>query len=327
MAFFYLTTSCGFRCPYCPTGPFMMEGQVATGAVLPGAEVLRLLGILRRHVDMLVLTGGEPLGHPDFEMILAGLAGLRFRTVILATNGFLVDRWLDALVTKTDELVVSLDTLDNERGDRLAGCARGTAARVRENIERLARHPGRRCDIAISGVVTPDNIEDLAQVYRYTQRLGLNFAAAPQLIGVHAHPKLLESQPYRRFYDFLIAEKRRGGRVYGSPRYLQHLRDLASFRCYPFTYLVVSPLGDVFYPCLEGGRVVGNLRDEPDLHVLRKRGYAQHGPEPKCCNQCHSACMVGISLILQHPVEALAEGWRLHRQASRRPEAQGLAQA
>jgi hypothetical protein len=41
--------------------------------------------------------------------------------------------------------------------------------------------------------------------------------------------------------------------------------DLAGFACYPLAMLVVSPAGDVYYPCLEGGSVAGNLLEEPDL--------------------------------------------------------------
>jgi hypothetical protein len=179
------------------------------------------------------VTGGEPLDHPDFEMVLDRLGDYRFRSILLATNGSSVERCLESVVTRTDYLVVSLDTLDEAKGDRLAGCASGTAARVLANIERLARHPGPRCHMTISAVVTP----------------------------------------------------------------------------------VVSPLGDVYYPCLEGGRVAGNLLQEPDLHRLRQKGMAQQGGDPGCRDQCHSACMVSASLLIQHPGDLLGEAWRRIRGA------------
>jgi hypothetical protein len=63
----------------------------------------------------------------------------------------------------------------------------------------------------------------------------------------------------------------------------------------------------VFYPCLEIGKVAGNLLEDADLHKLRAEGIRRHGPEPTCGNQCHSACALGLSLILDRPLTAISE--------------------
>ena len=303
---FYLTYRCDFRCPYCSDGA-ATPYYALPSPVLPAAKVKDLLTAIRRHCQYVVLTGGEPLQHTEFSDVMADIPALRFRRVILTTNGYALDRFLEVVVPAVRELVFSVDTLVHEKADRWYGVGDGALQRVLANIERAARHPRRRFEIIISSVVTPDNLADLVEVYRYAQQHGYTFAACPQLVGVKAHPALADSPDYRRFYDFLIAEKRASGAIHGTVDYLEHMRDLRKFRCHPFTMLVVSPTGDVFYPCLELGHFAGNLLEEDSLHRIRQNGWAKFGPQPDCDNRCHSACALGFSRLLENPASLLHE--------------------
>jgi hypothetical protein len=83
---------------------------------------------------------------------------------------------------------------------------------------------------------------------------------------------------------------------------------LRKFSCRPFTMLVVSPGGDVFYPCLELGQFAGNLLAEPNLHRIRQTGCERFGPQPACDARCHSACALGFSRALENPASILHEG-------------------
>jgi len=306
LAVHYLTYACRFRCPYCSNG----EGRpypTMPSPALPGSRVLELLRIIRSHSDHLVLTGGEPLEHPDVAEVLEGLKPLKFRGVILTTNGQGLEPVLPAVARSVRYLVCSLQTLDSRKGDLGYGSVPGTHERILENIDRAARWPGRRFEIIISSVVTPGRIAELYGVYRYAQERGFRLAACPQLVGVKAHADLARSGEYRAFFNFLIAEKKRGARIQGTVDYLEHLRDLRKFSCRPFALLVVDPTGQVFYPCLELGRFAGNLFEEPDLHRLRLRGAAKHGPQPDCDTRCHSACALGFSRLLANPLSGLHE--------------------
>jgi MoaA/NifB/PqqE/SkfB family radical SAM enzyme len=314
---FYLTYRCDFRCPYCSDGagkPY----YVLPSPVLSASKVTELLTNIRRHCQYLVVTGGEPLQHPEFSEVMAGIPALRFRTVILTTNGYALDTVLDVVAPAVHELVVSLDTLVHEKADGWYGVGDGALQRVLNNLDRAARHPKRRFEITLSSVVTPDSIADLPEVYRYARQRGYKFAACPQLVGVKAHPALADSPDYRRFYDLLVAEKKAGGAIHGTVDYLEHMRDLRKFRCHPFTMLVVSPVGDVFYPCLELGHFAGNLLEEDSLHRIRQNGLAKFGPRPDCDNRCHSACALGFSRLLEHPVSLLHEVFLLGRTRLRR---------
>ena len=306
LALYYLTYACDLRCPYCSDGSGQPYWRLRA-PTLPARDVLALLATIRASCDHLVLTGGEPLLHPELEAILAGVPGLRFDSVIFTTNGRGVTAHLPALARAVTHLTFSLDTLDEAKADRWFGVGPGTLAGILAEIEAARRLPGRRYQIVISAVATPENLDDLHGVYDYCAARGYRFAVCPQLLGVRPHPALAGDPAYRRLYDRLIAEKRRGRDVNGSLSYLEHMRDLRRFDCRPSTTLAVAPGGDVLYPCLEIGKIAGNLLATPDLHAIRAEGLRRFGPEPTCPTQCHSACALGFALILGKPWTMLEE--------------------
>jgi len=312
LSVYYLTYACELRCRHCSDGSGEPYRRLPP-TNLPAPKVLDLLRIIRRHSDFLVLTGGEPLQHPDFAQVLRSLKDLKFRGVVLTTNGVAMDRFLGEAAESIQFLVFSLQTLDSEKGDAGYGGRTGSHERVMANLERAARQPGRKYEIIISSVVTPENIPDLYEVYRFSQERGYRLAACPQLVGVKAHPALPGNHEYRRFFDFLITEKRNGGSIQGTVDYLCHMRDLTKFPCRPFTMLVVSPTGDVFYPCLELGQFVGNLLEQPSLHRLREQGLKRFGPQPDCDTRCHSACALGFSRLLANPFSLVHEAGLIAR--------------
>jgi MoaA/NifB/PqqE/SkfB family radical SAM enzyme len=306
LSVYYLTYECNFRCPYCSDGS-RRPYYALRSPTLSAALALRLLRVIRNSCDFVVITGGEPLRHPGFVEVMRGIGALGFTGVVLTTNGYEIGPVLSDIAPAINHLVFSLDTLQPDKADAWFGVGPGALRRIRDNIEKAANLPGRRFQIHLSSVVTPENIEDLYDVYSLAKAQGFRFAACPQLIGVKAHPALMDNPRYRQFYDFLIAEKRSGGRIQGTVDYLQHMRDLRKFRCRPFTMLVVSPAGDVFYPCLEIGHFAGNLLEDNNLHRIREKGREQYGPQPECDNRCHSACALGFALALARPRSLLRE--------------------
>jgi len=302
---FYLTHDCAWRCSYCCDGHGTPYYRLPT-RTLPGSRVLEALARMRRYTDYLVLTGGEPLLHPDIDQILGELPRLGFDGVVLTTRGGDVAGRLDALDAALSHLVFSLDTLDPGRAEALCGRP-GALEQVLGSIEAAAQRRPRRFEIVVSAVATPENLADLPGVYRFCDDRGFALAACPQLLGVKPHPKLFGNPDYRDFYELLIREKLRGRKVNGSVRYLEYMRDLRFFRCRPSTLLAVSPLAEVLYPCLEIGQIAGSLLDQPDLHALRRDARSRFGDEPRCDNRCHSACALGFSLALDAPWSAWRE--------------------
>lgn len=305
---YYLTYACDFRCPYCSDGsgkPYYKLPQQH-----PSAQTVKhIVQRMRKSLDHLVITGGEPLQHPEFGEVMCSVSQCRFKTVVLTTNGYAVDRHLEVIAKAVDTLVFSIDTLDAEKADRWHGVVKGSHEKTLDNLARSKDYPGHKYKILISSVVTPENISDLYGVYEMAQRNGFAFAAAPQLVGVYPHTSLQDNKEYQNFFDFLKKEKLHGRSVFGTPLYLGYMRDLRSFPCRPFTMLVVGPNGAVHYPCLELGHEVGNLLEEKTLHQFRAEGERRFGPQPKCGNRCQSACALSFGLLFKHILSVLPEIW------------------
>jgi len=297
-AFYYLTNACDFRCPYCSDGSGTPYYKLSPD-ILSGQAVISLLKVIRQHSDSLFITGGEPLNHPDFAYVMENIGHLRFKKIILTTNGYRVDSYLDKIAKAVQVFSFSLDTLNYDKADAYFGIGKGILEKILANIEIAKRY--KNYQIAISSVVMPNNIEDLYDVYHYAQEQDFLFAAAPQLIGVKVPKALINCDRYRKFYNFLISERRKGRKIFGSITYLEYMRDLPKFTCHPFTMLVVSPVGDVFYPCLEIGHFAGNLLKNANLHQIRREGERQFGPQPHCDTRCHSGCALAFSIVLHQP--------------------------
>lgn len=302
---FYLTYACDFRCPYCANGADIPYHQLPTPAV-SGETALGIIQRIRQQTDHLVLTGGEPLQHPDVRQVLAGLGTLAFDSVTLTTNGERIPEFLPEIAGNITTLGVSVDTLYARKADAWFGKGPGMLARILANIEQAANLPGRKFDILISAVATPNNLADLPAVYAYAREHGFQFSATPELQGIAPPDKLRQSTAYREFFDFLRDEKARGANIFGSPQYLGHLRDFRPFNCHPLTTLVVDPQGGVFYPCLEKNHLIGNIL-ATDLDDLRLQAETTAGLSAVCDHSCHSACALGLSLLIEQPGREIAD--------------------
>jgi len=77
-AVYYLTYRCEFRCPYCSDGAGVPYHQL-TFTEPDGARALTILKSIRNYCNSVVITGGEPLQHPDLEQVLNRLPALKFK--------------------------------------------------------------------------------------------------------------------------------------------------------------------------------------------------------------------------------------------------------
>ncbi len=307
LSVYYLTYACDFRCPYCCDGGNTPYYRLSTSVLAP-KQSIRLCSIIRGYTDYLVITGGEPLQYPGLDEVLVGLSKLKYDGIILTTNGYHLERHLEVLNQSVTHLVISLDTLDESKADRWYGRGPGTLHTILKNIARAALFPKRKFEIILCSVATPRNLSDIENVWAFCKERRLRLAVSPQLIGVKPNPELFCNPTYKNLYNLLISEKKKGQSINGTIGYLEHLRDLKKFSCRPSTVLAVSPLGDVFYPCLELGKTAGNLLDEPDLHSIRRHGIQRFGQEPICDdNRCHSPCALEFALLLQKPSAMLHE--------------------
>ena len=109
-----LTEKCNLRCTYCmPT-----EGIPLTPAahLMSADEIFEIAShFVKRGVDKIRLTGGEPTVRKDFNQIIERLSSLPTK-LALTTNGLTINRHIDVMKkADVDVINISIDSLDREK--------------------------------------------------------------------------------------------------------------------------------------------------------------------------------------------------------------------
>jgi radical SAM protein with 4Fe4S-binding SPASM domain len=154
-----ITRKCNLGCRHCYLGRPRDAG-------LSLGEIRQVLGEFEAMQGLrLLLTGGEPLLHPEFDGINRLLPDYAFRKVLF-TNGTLVtDRLLEGL--NVDELQVSVDGLE-EAHDALRG--RGTFRKAMQCIKKALN---KGFEVSVSTMVHAENLLDFDGMERTFKAMGI----------------------------------------------------------------------------------------------------------------------------------------------------------
>ena len=109
-----LTEKCNLRCTYC----MPIEGIPLTPAahLMSADEIFEIAShFVKRGVDKIRLTGGEPTVRKDFNQIIERLSSLPTK-LALTTNGLTIHRHIDVLKkADVDVINISIDSLNREK--------------------------------------------------------------------------------------------------------------------------------------------------------------------------------------------------------------------
>lgn len=300
-AYLYLTFRCNLSCCYCDGGSGRKFPEM-TADELTVPEWQPILAALRAHTDVLLLSGGEPTLYPDLRGLVRVARQLGFRFISLNTNGLALP---DDLCDQVDALIISLDSLDRARSDRLWQRA-GATGRVIATLERLAhrRHPS----VMVNTVILPENLGEIPAIMRFCRERGLTFSAGPALDRTRAVPGLAGNPAFRRVCREMLAAKRAGWRIAATIEYLRALPDFAPFPCHPLLVWRVYPNGDLIYPCSRMNRTIGSLRGGTDPGTLFRAAAGGWRFVTGCTEHCPLSCYMDTSLIMRRPLGLLREG-------------------
>ena len=280
-AVLYVTHKCNLACTYCTQKePDVFSDELST------ADTIRLLGIMRRETDSILFTGGEPLLRNDMEELAdAARNDIRFRSVLLVTNGTLLHR-RQKLFDSLTGLVVSLDALAMDT--RLPMSKSAVVPKVLENLQ-LARSrmpsPGA---ISVSTVIEEWNIAEIERILDYCGEHGFVFATQTALKDKMPNLRLLTNPRYRQLVDRIVERRRQKLQpINGTPKLIRTLLEFGDFQCFPTMFPRVYPNGDVFYPCEPLKKIGGNLLREGSFTKVFARGKKLYGDIPACHAICH----------------------------------------
>jgi len=302
-----LTARCNARCGFCAWNPefYNPRDQLST------EEIERLYADARGAGFVgVTLWGGEPLLHPDFGRIVAHAKGLGLRTNLI-TNGFLLERSMDAVLEHVDRLCVSLDHPSSEHDAmrRIPGLFDRVVASVREVRRRAPDRPIIFVCTLQRANVAPETVREMAELLRSLGVVGIfNGLREEAASEEDANLDRFAASPeeLRLAFATLADLKRRGYPIVNSHTHLEMMREGPPvYRCHwPKLMLPIEANGDVVDCMHWGTRPIGNLREHPLSELLRSERLRElAGPRGEACHRCVSIHRVEISEVWEGNLE------------------------
>ena len=279
-AIFYATHKCNLDCTYCTQkNPEVFSEELDTERTI---EIFRRI---RKDVDTLLITGGECLMRKDIEeLIRAAKRDCGFRSVVMVTNGVLLDK-RQPIFDHLNGLIVSLDAITHDPSEPMSKSAQIPKVLANLDIAKQKLPPGA---ITLSCVLELWNLDEAEKILDYCRQHDFQFSVqSAQNNGKHPNFTYLKDARYQAFVDKLIDMRKSGAaRINGTPKLLQTLLRFEEFKCYPTMFPRVYPNGDVFYPCEVLRKIAGNILEDGSISACFKRGKKLYGETPACKNNC-----------------------------------------
>ena len=314
IAIYYPTEQCNLNCSYCEDFGARRNPQTLAG--LPFEQVQRILRVIRSGVDALMLSGGEPLTHPDIDQIIFTVKKeLKFRELTLITNGTLLADHSEA-IAGVDRLIISLDSLDPQVLSNLTGLTSTSAQKIISNVIEVAstrRRSGQT--LIINTVLTPETLSGAKGLIDFCRKHHLLVSFSPQAVNNWPLYELLVSPVYKALIKELLALKKAGAPILGSQAYLNTLLTFEPYDCFPTLAPRIYTNGDLSYPCRplekagngQGGRAV-NLLACQNWDEAERLAIETYGQPPRTCHSCFQQCYAEPSLMQAQP-DALLYEW------------------
>jgi MoaA/NifB/PqqE/SkfB family radical SAM enzyme len=316
VAIYYVTGQCNLNCAYCED--FGARRNEQNQSPLPLEQAIQILRAIRTGVDALMLTGGEPLTHPQIdEIITCAKNELKFRELTLISNGFLLPQHEDPL-SAIDRLIVSLDSVDPQLWSQTIGVPPASAETILTNIAHYAKLQSRfGYRMIVNAVLTPETLPGVEALLAFCVQNQLLVSFSPQSYNNWPRYELVVSSAYRGLAQKLIQLKHQGAPILGSDAYLRTLSAFEPYDCYPTLVPRIYPNGELSYPCRplekaengQGGRVV-NLLNVKNWDEAWKTAFATYGQPPRTCHSCFQQCYAEPSLMAANPLPWLVESLR-----------------
>jgi MoaA/NifB/PqqE/SkfB family radical SAM enzyme len=311
-----LTARCNARCGFCAWNPdfYNPKDQLPTDAIKQLYTDAKNAGFVG-----LSVWGGEPLLHKDFEELMRHAKDVGLITHIV-TNGFLLERKLDAVIPYIDRVCISLDH-PSAKHDEMRGIKGLFDAILSATKALKARAPDKQivfiCTLQKANV-DPATLRELVELMDSLGVLGIfnglrEEAATDGDAGID---KYAASQAELAVaFSTLRDLKKRGYPILNSFTHIDMMREGPPvYRCHwPKFMLPVEANGDVVDCMHWGTRPIGNLKEKRLADLLESpRLRALAGKEGEACHKCVSIHRVEISEVCDGNLEPI-RSWSLLR--------------
>ena len=208
----YLTYNCNVKCKHCGLSKDL------TMQNLSGSQWVKIFDLLERAgITVVTINGGEPLSHPDSNVILQRLADSPFWVRFFTNGTLLTDEKIEYISRgRNFYLSISLDGSTAQTHDDFRG-KKGTFKKVLESFERLNKASSdimrlAACVIHKNNLDQFEDLLELAVQYNLwgVQFISMNYVGNAQTEGyyvsVQEHPEILENvkELAKKFQDKLF---------------------------------------------------------------------------------------------------------------------------
>jgi MoaA/NifB/PqqE/SkfB family radical SAM enzyme len=285
--------TCNAHCQFCCKAKEISAGNDDFPPLSPD-DTECLLSKIRPSVDVLYLSGGEPLIHPHIAEIVQQAKQQAFRIIGMSTNGIALKEHLD-LLDCVHALSISLHSSDPREHARHLGVAESVAHEIFDTlalVEDCHRRKGLRA--LLNCVITRKNMDGVLKLLDFAGERGFLLEVVPANIKGHVPDNLKKSPEYRSLIDELITLRKSGRAEHlgGSTRYLEYIRDFDAFRCFPYGIPNVMPDGRLCTPCDISEQYALNVLDFEDLDAAVKASLGHLGSYPCRRAQCFKAGII-----------------------------------
>lgn len=271
-------------------------------------------------IRKLVITGGEPLLHPQIEAIVQLAYASRLHTSLVTNGLLLTERRLQSLMDAgLLGITVSLDSLDADTYRRHRGLNFPRSRDVIKMLATAARLHG--LAVSLNSVMTAFNYRELPDLVRFASRFDLPLMIQPCNTDCCSEPAGLlptadELAAVSAAIDEIIALKQGGARVLSTDDFLRlSVKYWAQGsvppvrRCYyGHVTATVRYTGDVV-PCWRLAPV-GNVHEQSIVSLWRSDAFVmmRHQMLQGRCSGCWLACSFDWQVLWQTD-EAVRQFW------------------
>lgn len=154
-----LTNKCNYNCKYCS----VQAGNSETECFMPKENIIYLVRLIQDlNIDKLILTGGEPMMHPDFEQFLLYFSEMKNIKIEIHTNGSYM-HLMQKICVRTENTVFQL-SLDSCKEDINDGIRFNGSYQDFIKAINVLQNEGLENAAVVSVVITNKNVDMLEDI-------------------------------------------------------------------------------------------------------------------------------------------------------------------
>ncbi len=281
-----VTDVCNANCIFC------YRGEESNQTIRDSLDLVEIERIASEMADLgafnVLISGGEPLCHPDIKQIIKTIRSKGF-AVTIVTNGVLINNSLVKVLKEqvVSNVIVSMHSIDKEVYNQMMGFHGEILSRVITNVHKLIEAG---ISTQVSAVLTHLNIDGFVELAHYWEKYGVHVnwqRLVPTIDGSNRNllPSFSQLEGFFRFLGKENIPRQKPGK---------------SFKCSAgMNGMAVSASGSVI-PCPFLRKEIGHIgeslkklwKSSTKLDDFRKRAFTQpvdlcaDCPSTEFCDVC-----------------------------------------